>query len=53
MFDPKAEMNKPYTERIQVQHGTDREFIIREFSHETDSSELVPIVMKKHEQSMF
>ena len=34
-------MTKPYTERIQVQHGTDREFIIREFSHETDSSELV------------
>jgi hypothetical protein len=34
-------MNKPYTETIELQHGTDRQYLIREFTDEVDIEELV------------
>jgi hypothetical protein len=34
-------MTKPYTERIELQHGTDRQYLIREFTDEVDVEELV------------
>lgn len=34
-------MTKPYTERTEIQHGTNREYLIREFSPDVPSDELV------------
>ena len=34
-------MTKPYTEKVELQHGTDRKYLIREFTDEVDVEELV------------
>jgi len=34
-------MSKPYTEKFEVQHGTDRKYIIRTFEDSVDTEELV------------